>query len=76
MCSTLRTLTICGIGELALKLFHQNFPLPHCAVAFDDFSGTSISVVFGGVVTDTDHHIGVEWANRRGTGSLQGVAHG
>jgi hypothetical protein len=51
---TLRTLAVCGINELALNLFHQNFPLPHRAVAFDDFSGASISMALGGGVTDTD----------------------
>jgi hypothetical protein len=32
---TLRTLTVCGINELARNLFHQNLPLPHRAVAFE-----------------------------------------
>jgi hypothetical protein len=59
---TLRTLTVCGINELALNLFHQNFPLPHGAVAFDDFSGTSISMVLSGGVTDADSHIRVKSA--------------
>jgi hypothetical protein len=73
---TLRTLTVCGINELALNLFHQNFPLPHRAVAFDDFSGTSISMVLSGVVTDADSHIQVKRANCCGTGRLQRIAHG
>ena len=53
MC-TLRAITVCGIAQLALDLFDQNFPLPLRAVTFDDVSCTSITMALSGIVTDTD----------------------
>ena len=69
-------MTVCGIAQLALDLFDQNFPPPLRAVTFDDVSCTSITMALSGVVTDTDSHIRVERANRYGTGRLQRIAHG
>jgi hypothetical protein len=60
-------MTVCGIAQLALDLFDQNFPPPLRAVTFDDVSCTSITMALSGVVTDTDSHIRVERANRYGT---------
>src|SRR6266550_8199835 len=65
---TLRTVGVCGFTELPPKLFHKSFPLPLCAIAFGDFSGTRKSMALGGVVTDTDSHIPVERAHCCGTG--------
>jgi choline dehydrogenase-like flavoprotein len=71
----LGAIAVCGVAELPLNLFNQNFPLPHFAVAFDNFSGASISMSLGGVVTDTDSYMRVERANHCGTGSFERITH-
>jgi hypothetical protein len=71
----LRAIMVCGIAELALNLFNQNFPLPRPAVAFDDFSSTNICMGFGGIIAYTDGHTRVERANRYGTGSFERITH-
>jgi hypothetical protein len=67
----LRTNTVCGIAELTLDFFEQNFPLPSRAVTPDNFTGATIGIAFGGVIAHSDSHIFVEGANRCGTGSFQ-----
>jgi hypothetical protein len=69
-------MTVCGIAELALEFFEQRFAPAYGAVRLCNVSGAEISMVFRGVITDTDRYICVERANRRGTGGLERVTHG
>jgi hypothetical protein len=49
----LRVDPVCCFVELAVNFFVQSFMLPCCAIAFDDFGGTNIGMVFS-VIADTD----------------------
>jgi hypothetical protein len=69
-------MTVCGIAELALEFFEQDFAPARRAVSICNFLGPEISVVFCGVITHADCNICMERANRRGTGSLKRVTHG
>jgi hypothetical protein len=68
-------MTVCGIAELALEFFEQHFAPARRAVRVCNVSGPEISMVFRGVITDTDRYVCVERANRRGTGRLKRITH-
>jgi hypothetical protein len=72
---TLRAMTVCGIAELTLEFFQQDFALVCRAVGGSRFFGPQISMVFRGVITHTDSYVRVERTNRRGTGRLKRVTH-
>jgi hypothetical protein len=72
----LRAMTVCGIAELALEFFEQDFAPARHAVGVCNFFGPEIGVVFRGVITHADCYICVERANRCGTGRLKRVTHG
>ena len=61
----LRADPVCCFVELTVNFLVQNFMLPCCAIAFDDFRGADIGTDFRGVITDTDSYIVMERANRR-----------
>jgi hypothetical protein len=69
-------MTVCGIAELALEFFEQDFAPARRAVDVCNFFGPEVGVVFRGVITHADCYVCVERANRRGTGSLKRVTHG
>jgi hypothetical protein len=64
---TLRTLTVCGLAELALKFFPESFWCPRGAITPDHSSGPLESVALGGVIADADNHVPMERTRRRGT---------
>jgi hypothetical protein len=72
---TLRTVTVCGLSKLPVKLSSESRLLPMSAIAPQDISGSSHSVAFGSVIPDANGHVPMEWASRRGTGCFQRVAH-
>ena len=69
-------MTVCGIAELALEFFEQDFAPARRAVRVCNPFGAEISVVFCGVIAHADCYVCVERANRRGTGRLKCVTHG
>jgi hypothetical protein len=72
---TLRAMTVCGIAELTLEFFEQDFA-PVCrAIGVGNFFGAEIGMVFRGVITHTDCYVCVERANRCGAGRLKRVTY-